>query len=415
MRAKKGVATLQLATVIRRHLSFAQNDQMTSSSGAFVKPPAGLLDDRIYERYAHLPTRIGGKADTPLSVCLEYVWLSKAAVSGDPTIILSKTKVVQKEPKSLAELSTWIFDGVATQQAPGMDSECVLVPVLMAEDPFRLSPHKLVFCELRKHDGTPVLSNTRDDFVRALKSKSSSKPWWGIEQEVVIMDSSGKSPLGWPPYGGKPPRASVYCRTGVDVIGRKLMESLLRCCLYAGVNCSGINLECMPACIEWQVGPLEGVACADHLWLSRYILNRLAEDFGVGLSYAPKVLPDAAGSGLHTNFSTERMRAENGFSEILVAIDRLGKKHLEHMVSRYVSLLWWRPLIQTLPVSRFSLPLAGCVWCWQRREAYGPRRRPVDRDIYVRRGNTGRQCPCPKRVREAHARVAGGPSPCGQC
>ncbi len=68
------------------------------------------------------------------------------------------------------------------------------------------------------------------------------------------------------------------------------------------------------------------------MWISRYILHRVAEEFGVGVSFDPKpVLGDWNGSGAHVNYSTKAMREAGGYEVILAAIERLGKKHAEHM------------------------------------------------------------------------------------
>ena len=37
------------------------------------------------------------------------------------------------------------------------------------------------------------------------------------------------------------------------------------------------------------MGPCEGVRTADEIWFSRYILYRVAEEFGIGVTLDPKV------------------------------------------------------------------------------------------------------------------------------
>jgi glutamine synthetase len=94
-------------------------------------------------------------------------------------------------------------------------------------------------------------------------------------------------------------------------------EAHLRYCLNAGLKICGTNGEVAPSQWEFQIGIAHGIEIGDHLWMARFILERLGEEFGVDVCYDPKpVQGDWNGSGAHTNYSTTKTRAPNGYEYI---------------------------------------------------------------------------------------------------
>jgi len=281
--------------------------------------------------------RYGGK------VLVEYIWLGGAPeqyFSGFD--IRSKTKTLNK-PAVLEELPIWNYDGSSTEQAPGSDSEVLIKPVAMFDDPFRGYPHKLVLCEgFHPETKLPVKGNERAPCNDVMQKAAAEVPWFGIEQEYTLFKSGEKIPLGFPDEGEPArPQGPYYCGSGDGVaFGRAVSETHYEACCRAGLTISGVNSEVMPGQWEYQVGPCVGIDSGDHMWVSRYIMQRVCEKMGVAVTFDPKPRSgDWNGAGCHTNFSTEKMRdssnpgdgPDQAYGMIIAAVEKLSAKHMEHI------------------------------------------------------------------------------------
>jgi glutamine synthetase len=254
----------------------------------------------------------------------EYIWID----GSEPTQTLrSKTKIVPmgEEPP------IWGFDGSSTNQAAGHNSDVVLRPVKIVPDPMRGGDNKLVLCECLTVDMQPHPTNARAACLAVAEKYAAHEPWFGLEQEYTYFE--GNKPLGWPDSGFPAPQGGYYCGVGADeVFGRPIVEAHMDACLAAGLAYAGLNAEVMPAQWEFQIGPIGPVEVGDQLWLARWLLYRVAEDFDVSATLYPKPIKgDWNGAGAHTNFSTKGMR--ESYEDCVAAIKALEKRHDLHIAN----------------------------------------------------------------------------------
>nr|CDJ82684.1 Glutamine synthetase domain containing protein [Haemonchus contortus] len=267
------------------------------------------------------------RLDQKGKVQAKYIW-----IDGTGENLRSKTRTLDFEPTSPEQLPIWNFDGSSTGQAQGDDSDVYLKPVALFPDPFRLGPNKLVLCETLDNKKKPTVTNNRHRCLEVMEKAKDQHPWFGMEQEYTLLDIDGH-PFGWPKNGFPGPQGPYYCGVGANkVYGRDIVEAHYRACLYAGISISGTNAEVMPGQWEFQVGPVEGIAMGDQLWMARFLLLRVAEEFGVVASLDPKPIKgDWNGAGCHTNFSTASMRKQGGINDIMTAINKLSLVHHQHI------------------------------------------------------------------------------------
>jgi len=260
-------------------------------------------------------------------VKLEYIWLD----GYEPTQMMrSKTKVVEdsKITGNIDDLPMWSFDGSSTEQAKGGSSDCLLKPVRMFKDPARQNGY-LVMCEVLNADGTPHPSNGR-----ATIDDDDNDFWFGYEQEYVLWDLEYHTPMGFPARGYyPPPQGPYYCSVGAEyVVGRDMVERHLDLCIEADVNIEGVNAEVMKGQWEYQIFAKGAKEAGDQLWVARYLMERVGEEFGVRINLHPKpVQGDWNGSGMHINFSNTTLRT-CGKKEVYEEIcEKFRPVHQEHI------------------------------------------------------------------------------------
>lgn len=317
-------------------------------------PPVDL---HALDKYMRLPLP---------SNCLmvEYIWVTRQSTAFIPgQMMRSKCRVLYLSgslPTQAEQVPPWDADGLSISQGddwsfgqPAAQGRLpytvhmTLRPVKVCTDPFRGAPHLLALCEAVYDDDSAPASNHRARARAALAHaevrEPGAQPWFAFEQEYTLFtDYERKVPLGF--STGLQGEFLNYCGVGADVRGRAVQEAHLRACLFAGLHVSGVNLEVLVGSCEYQVGPGVGIDAGDQLWLSRYILARLAEEAGVYVSFDPKPLPGHDGCGLHSNFSTEAMRQApaassrgdgdlKGWDAIVLAMGKFAARHRHHLAA----------------------------------------------------------------------------------
>jgi glutamine synthetase len=257
---------------------------------------------------------------------LEYIWLD-----GYEPVPNLRSKLQVKHfaaSPTLSDIPFWNFDGSSTRQAEGKSSDCVLKPVALYPD-VTMENAFLVMCEVLMPDGTPHPSNARANIL------DDPDAWFGFEQEYFLYQEG--RPLGFPKEGYPAPQGPYYCGVGFSNVGsvaRDIVREHLELCLAAGIHHEGINAEVAKGQWEFQIFGKGSKKAADEVWVARYLLLRLCEEYGVDVEFHCKPLGkdlDWNGSGMHCNFSTKHMREHGGkeyFEKLMSAFDKYKNEHI---------------------------------------------------------------------------------------
>ena len=235
----------------------------------------------------------------PVAYQAEYIWLDGV----EPTPLLrSKTKIIADG----AEPGIWGFDGSSTEQAPGDKSDCVLKPVFVCPDPLRGRDHVLVMAEVHARRREAAPDQHRAACEKVAKKYAKQEPLFGIEQEYTMLKANGR-PLGFPDGGLPRPAGAVLLRRR----HRPHHGPGHRRGAHAGVHRRRARHQrdqrrghARPVGVPDRPG---GAAArsATSMYVARWLLHRIAEDFDVIISFDAKPEKgDWNGAGAHTNFST---------------------------------------------------------------------------------------------------------------
>jgi glutamine synthetase len=287
----------------------------------------------------------------------EYIWLDGRKPTQQ---IRAKSRVLRlPEQVDITNFPIWSFDGSSTNQATTTGSDCYLRPVYFCNHPF--DNGFVVLCEVLNDRGEVHQTNTRAK-LRETLSQVDCNPWLGFEQEYTLFEND--RPLGWPEHGSPEPQGPYYCAVGTrQVFGREFALVHQNLCLEAGLMYFGMNAEVMPGQWEFQIGyrggheSADALKICDQLWVARWIMHRLSEDFGYDVSLHNKPMQgDWNGSGMHTNYSDDFMRDTiKGLDAIKQVMPYLEKAHSQH-IQVYGEGLEKRltGLHETAPIDQFS-------------------------------------------------------------
>jgi glutamine synthetase len=248
---------------------------------------------------------------------VEYVWINN-------NLLHSKVKIVDGEHHSIHNIPVWSFNGTPLKQATSNKSEIILRPVSLYKNPFYEENSLIILCDTYVYDHNYILfnhpNNTRYICEESYK-QDFGDPLIGFEQEYTILNDI-KSKL---------PHYSTIENTGFS-------QKHFQYCLKAGLKMYGFNAESGKNQWEYQIGPCNPLEACDQLWISRFILYKLANINNLSISLDSYIesknnqdIGKSIVNSCHTNISTIHTRIPNGIENIYKYIDNFSKDHEEYI------------------------------------------------------------------------------------
>ncbi|KAG8180387.1 hypothetical protein JTE90_025437 [Oedothorax gibbosus] len=238
------------------------------------------------------------------------VQLMHVYVDGTLRNFRTKDRTWPSKEVKVDDLELLEFCGSATDFDVGDLADYYAKPIKFYNDPFRGGNNKLVFCETYSREGLPTFANNRYRLGAAKNSLEHRIQNYTFQQSYTITRKNGKL-LSYNNSAYDSDSKADFC------CGREIDQAFYKACLYAGVNLT--SSECVDSLGKWQftIGPLSEVDMCDDVWMSRFLLTRVAEDFGVVANFETSktngVTPNSSALLLKTDtvIPDERLRIQD--------------------------------------------------------------------------------------------------------
>lgn len=280
---------------------------------------------------------------------VEYVWLDGLKKPS----IKSKTKIImlsdRQDSLSIKDIPPLPFGGhIESQSTYGENSEFILVPVFIANDPQR-SNAIIALSEVFNINGSPSPLNNRRLLSDSMKNFSEHQVAVDLIQDFYIIDNLTPNGISKETLIERNRHSCDFDFKNTDrmfsvgypyVCDRDFTEDHMNLCLSSGITYDSLNANKSPGQWSYQIGngsSLDVVKTADELVISRFLLQRLSEKNKLIASFEESPL----GTGFNRNymqiiFSTKEMRSSGGISTIKFVADKISDfNNTESLLSAY--------------------------------------------------------------------------------
>lgn len=171
--------------------------------GVGVRPSAHarvatrMSDASLYEQRS-------GKASMEASVLAKYLDLPMPddTLQAEYIFVDANLKMrgkcrtlTNKQAASVEVMPRWTYDGSSTGQAPGQDSEVIIVPRAAYKDPFRPNGRNLlVLCDTYDAKGNALPTNAREAAAKAFAADAGEIPWFGARARARARPQNAARP-----------------------------------------------------------------------------------------------------------------------------------------------------------------------------------------------------------------------------